>query len=235
MSYNEDSIQFYYEPWWVKDEKYTFQSGRLIKAYLPYIHLIPLRLVVTGRTETTEHGFANYEIKPFSVKKDIRRKGLPVAGLPLHPKEIYRVSRAKKRPAVILFSDDRQLDSSLTRGKPKWQKSPTIIVAPYYGVDRDGNRAGFNSEFIKRIRRCEYPQFMVEKLPLAGPEESILFLNHMQAIGKHHDSIEMLPYRLSKDALLILEEWINWYFSSELEKDGQLNYFRENVGTLSEL
>ncbi len=70
-------------------------------------------------------------------------------------------------------------------------------------------------------------------MPLEGPEESVLFLNHMQAIGKHHDSIEMLPYRLSEDALVVLEEWINWYFSSELEEDGLLNYFKENVETLS--
>ncbi len=160
MTYREDTIQYYTEPWWVKDERYTLATGRLIKAYLPYVHLIPLRLVVTGRTEATDHGAATYEIKPFSVKKDIRRKGLPVAGLPIHPKEIYRVSRAKKRPAVILFSDGKQIDSSLTRGKPKWQKSPTIIVAPYYGADPNGRRAGFSSEFLKRMRQCEYPQFM---------------------------------------------------------------------------
>ncbi len=235
MAYKDDSIQYYAEPWWVKDKRYTYQNGRLIKAYLPYIHLIPLRLVVAGGDKATGHDVATYEIKPFSVKKDMRRNGLPVAGLPLHPNEIYRVSRAKKRPAVIIFSDGKQIDSSLTRGKPNWQKSPTIIVAPYYGADSDGRRAGFNSEILKRIRRCDYPQFMVDQLPLEGPEESILFFNQMQAIGKHHDAIEMLSYRLSEDALVVLEEWINWYFSSELEEDGLLKYFKESVGTLLEI
>jgi hypothetical protein len=77
--------------------------------------------------------------------------------------------------AVATFD---KVDRQLTSGKPKWQTAPPVLVAPYYGVDEGGKRAGFKSEFVSRIRRCDYPQFMWDKLPIRGNTiESILRLD----------------------------------------------------------
>ncbi len=89
---------------------------------------------------------------------------------------------------MVLGEGGFTLPKDLTQGRPGWQVSPTILVAPYYSTEQDGKRAGFPPLFLDRIRRCEYPQFMSDLLPI-GTGESVLYLNHMQPLGKHHDSI----------------------------------------------
>jgi hypothetical protein len=103
-------------------------------------------------------------------------------------------------------------------------------VAPYYGIDRGAKRAGFPEALITRIRRCEYPQFFWEKLPLAGkPEASLLRLDHIQPLGRHHDSYEWKEYCLSDDAVLILDEWLHWLLEEDLPEESVLSDFREGL------
>ena len=92
--------------------------------------------------------------------KDRRTKeDLPVAAMALHDDELWTAYRAKKRPCLVLVSDVPAVDNKLRRGMPKRSTAPTVIVAPYYGSDRDGTRAGYNPELVERIRHAEYPQF----------------------------------------------------------------------------
>jgi hypothetical protein len=126
---------------------------------------------------------------------------LPVAALPQYKKEVRAVYRAKKRPGLIVCSGGTKIDRILTAGKPKWQTSRTVIVAPYYGTDEGGKRSGFKPEFVKRIRRCEYSQYMWDLLPINGStEESVMRLDHPQPVGRSEDSMELLDYCLSDDA-----------------------------------
>jgi hypothetical protein len=74
---------------------------------------------------------------------------LPVAALPQYKKEVKAVYRAKKRPGLIVCSGGTKIDRILTAGKPNWQTSRTVIVAPYYGADEGGKRSGFRPEFAK--------------------------------------------------------------------------------------
>lgn len=85
-----------------------------------------------------------------------------------------------------------------------------MLVAPYYGVDTDGKRSGFRGEFVDRIRRCEYRQYIWDRLPVGNVRESILRLDHIQPIGLHHDSYELTEYRLSEDAADVIDEWFQW-------------------------
>jgi hypothetical protein len=48
---------------------------------------------------------------------------------------------------------------SLRAGQQRWQANPTLLVAPYYGADAGPSRAGWNAEFVGRIRHAEYPQY----------------------------------------------------------------------------
>jgi len=53
---------------------------------------------------------------------------------------------------------------------------------------------------------------------MPGGEESILRLDHIQPIGKHHESIELTDYRLGEEALDIIDEWITWLITGKLVK-----------------
>jgi len=134
---------------------------------------------------------------------------------------------------VILSEGGDEVPRQLVRGKPAWQTAPTILVAPYYGADEDSTSSGFNPAFVERIKSGEYPQFMWDMLPLTGKDESILRMDHIQPIGRHHDSIELTDYRLSEDAIDIIDEWLTWIFTGQLFANGLLSDIRIGLSELS--
>lgn len=151
--------------------------------------------------------------------------------MPLSEGEVHAVYKAKKRSCLIIFEGGMAVEKSLTAGKPKSQTAPTLLVAPYYGADEGRARVGYKPEFTKRVRCCEYPQFMWDKLPIGGnTEESKLRLDHFQPIGKHNDSIEFTNYRLSNQALDILDEWLCWLMTEEFDENSTLLLFKTDIG-----
>ena len=90
-------------------------------------------------------------------------------------------------------------------------------------------RSGFNAEFVQRVRRCEYPNFLWDKLPVRGAEESILRLDHIQPVGRHHETIEVSPYRLGQDALMILDDWLEWLVLGSFSEENLLRGLREDL------
>jgi hypothetical protein len=135
---------------------------------------------------------------------------------------------AKKRPAIIISRGGPRIKKSLTKNKAKWQTNPAVVVAPYYGMEQGFKRAGFNPEFVERVRLCEYPQFMWDKLPLSVDSgESIMRLDHMQPVGRSQDSIQFTDYCLSDRALLLFDEWLKWLITGTLDKQTKLCEIRD--------
>ena len=59
----------------------------------------------------------------------------------------------------------------------KYQTAQTVLVAPYYGITGGTKRGGFNPEFVDRVRRAEYPEYVWDRLPIGGStDESLLML-----------------------------------------------------------
>lgn len=227
--YPEDSIQSLINPWWIEEKGSEIKRGRLIRAFLPHVDQVPKQLIAIGRPDPTDHSRADYTVCPLSVKQP-KRSQLPVAALPAFDNEVNAIYRAKKRPALVICEGGDSVEKALTWGRPKWQTAPTILVAPYYGVSEGGSRAGFNPVFVDRVRRCEYPQFMWDQLPIGGnTAESLMRLNHVQPIGLHHDSIDVTNFQLSDEALAILDEWITWLIRGDFDEDGLLNEFRTEM------
>ena len=158
----------------------------------------------------------------------LRYPDLPVAGLPQRKNEIRAVYLAKKRPAIIISRGGPLIKTHLTKNKAKWQTNTAVVVAPYYGTEQGVKRAGFNPEFIERVRLCEYPQFMWDKLPLnMGSGESMMRLDHMQPVGRSQDSIQVTDFCLSDRALLLFDEWLKWLITGSLDKDTKLCEIRD--------
>jgi len=105
-----------------------------------------------------------------------------------------------------------------------------LLVAPYYGAEPSGTRGGLKEEFVKRIRRCEYPQYLWDKLPINGStEESILRFDHIQPIARNPDTYESTPYCMSEEAITVLDEWLSWLFKEKLSEDGILLDVRKGL------
>lgn len=225
LTYPEDSIQSAISPsaWWVPDDTHDFKPGVLIRAFVPHVQQIPYVIVPEGRDIPTEHKTFKAKIEPLDVKNPHRLSKLPVACLPVYPNEVRAVYRAKIRPAVVVAEQGSKVDEKLTAGKPKWQTAPTLLVAPFYGSEEGGERAGFKQEFLDRVRKGEYPQYMVDWLPLESSRSaSILRLDHIQPVGFHYQSLEYTGWRLSEDAILCLKEWFLWFLDGDMEDDSLL-------------
>lgn len=230
--YPDDTLQGLLDPtpWWEHEPAKDYRRGRLVRFFAPHVDQNPFTLIATGRNLPTEHNSAIVEIRPLDIRKIIRYPKLPVAALPQVDKEVRAVYRAKKRPGIIICSGGSKISRQLINGKAKWQTAPTVLVAPFYGADEGGMRQGFNPEFVKRIRRCEYPQYMWDSLPLQdGTKESILRLDHIQPVGRSEDSLELLEFCLSDDALLLLDGWIEWLIKGSLSPDSFFGELREDL------
>ncbi|MDE0361165.1 MAG: hypothetical protein OXI74_08370, partial [Rhodospirillaceae bacterium] len=112
---------------------------------------------------------------------------------------------------------------------PKRSSAPTVLAAPYYGADKDGNRSGYNAIFVERIRHCEYPQFVWDRLPIGGPKESILRLDHIQPIGTNHNSYELSGFELTEDAIEVVDEHIRWLILGGVLEDSLIALYRGEI------
>ncbi len=215
--YPEHSVQNLLGSWWQKDQNKDYRRGRLIEAYVPHMDQIPNELIPKGRVESTSHEKALFEIAPLRVNQLNRNPSLPVAALPVNPGEKHAVYRAKRRPLLILSEGGGEIPSHLKLGKPKWQTAPTILAAPYYGITYGNKRAGFNPGFIERVKQCEYPHYVWDVLPHEQGEESVLRLDHIQPIGRHHEAIHWTPHCLTQDALDLMDSWLHWLLTGSLD------------------
>jgi hypothetical protein len=220
-------VQDYATPWWVKCDAHPLCRGQLVYAFVPHVDLIPNTLVPEGRTAPTSHNEARYKIETVRVRDPQKKPGLPVAALPSFEGEVYTVHRSKVRPCIVVSVGGPEVPKELRPSTtPKWQSSPTTLVVPLYGTERSDQRAGWHPPFLDRIRRCEYPQFMLDTIPNAKAESVVRF-DHVQPIGRHHDSYEPKEFRLSDDALLLVDEWVTWLHTGILGEETVLADIRQ--------
>jgi hypothetical protein len=224
LNYPDVCQQALIEPWWEEYTGIEYRPGRLVWAYLPHADQSPYTLIPIGRADDpTDHETARVKIKPFSIGDPVKKKDLSVAALPLYENEKFYVYRTKKRPAVIISKGGPLIENELTRGMSKSRTVPTVLVAPSYGAD-----IGYRKEFIERVRRCEYPQFIWDYLPIGGKEKgSIIRLDHMQPVVRSTRSIELTQYCLSEKAMAFVMQWIDWLVSGRMDQDSTLCQTRE--------
>ena len=228
--YPDDSLQSLVSSWWQKEESQAIKRGRLLKAFVPHVDQNPMILIPEGRNDPTSHTRVNYRLEPLQTKQMPRPPILPVAALPAYQGEIRTVYRAKKRPVLVISCGGPDIPRGLRIGAARWQTAPTLLVAPYYGAEPSATRGGWKEEFVNRIRRCEYPQYLWDKLPISSStEESILRLDHIQPIARNPDACESTPYCISEEAFTVLDEWLLWLFKEKLPEDGVLLDVRKGL------
>ena len=186
------------------------QRGQLLRAFVHHVDLMPYRATPVGRTDPKVHSDALLRIEPLSVSAPTVRSRLPVAALPQYPGECYTLHRSKCRWCLVIGTCGINLPKDLRPpSSPEWQTAPTMLAAPYYGGDQDDTRAGWHEPLVERIRKLEFPQYMLDSLPVSGKKttrQSILRLDHIMPLGKHYNSFELGTARLCDEALELLDE-----------------------------
>ncbi len=226
----DDAVQAYVTQWWVTDETPTLCRGSLIWAPLGHVDQEPKRLIVEGRSDPTSHDRALYRVEPYQTGAGRPHQKLPVAGMPEGAGEFHLAIVAKRRPALVMAEQAPEVQKALRIGAARWQTARTIIVAPYYGAD-PGPRGGWKPEFITRIRRAEYPQYVWDSLPTGtNSGTSILRLDHVQPISTLRGTYDCTRYRLAPEALQIIEDSLEWLRIGRLPK-GPLQETRDFIAS----
>lgn len=230
--YPKDCVQHVVgsDDWWIKSDQKTSCRGALVTAFVPYVEHETYGFEPLGRKEASQHDSAIFKVAPLRVGQPIKRTELPVAAMPLHGSEVFAAYRAKMRPCLVIGSVSPSVDKSLTKGKPKLSTAPTMLIAPFYGVEQNSQRAGYNPRFIERVRHLGYPQFLWDKLP-PDNRESLLRLDHLQPIGTGYGSYKLIGYRLGGDALEIVDGLFQWLIWNRLPEDGLIAMFREEFNS----
>lgn len=219
MNYPDDCLQSTVKSWWKETTTKNLCMGRLAWAFVPQVVEVPMTLVVEDRQEDTSHGRALIRIEQLNTKKSRKPSKNPLAAMPHREGEHYVVYRGKVRPVVLLFPFPTLPKAIRTGG---WFTTQTTIAAPFYGADQSGTRAGVEPEFLKRIRHCEYRQYMWDKLPFKNgkTDHSVLRLDHLLPIGLGNATLEYTEFCLTDDALAIMDEWMTWVRSGLLPDGG---------------
>lgn len=231
-NYPEDSVQHYLSEWWIEDQNKQIERGRLLWAWVPHVDQVPIVMIPEGRTEPINHRSATVRFESFHPQQTVTPPQLPVAALPHYPGEVRFVYRVKRRPVLVLGLEGNEIPNRFRLGQAKHQTALTLLVLPYYGAESSENRAGWNPAFVERIRRAEYPQYMWDTLPTQSTtHESILRFDHIQPIGSHHQTHQWTQFRLSDEALALVQEWFLWHLTGFMRKDGPLYEIREFIDT----
>lgn len=235
--YPDDSVQgvLHPTPWWTTDENLTLKRGRLIWAFVPHVSQEPTQLFIQGRAaDPTNHKKALFELRPLRIDHTpTATADLPVAAVPSYSGEVLAVYRAKKRPAIVLSTGGTVVPGTLRAGSARWQSAPSLLVIPYYGAMPEGTRSGWPADFIRRIQLCEFPQYLLDWLPISrSGEPSVLRLDHIQPVGLHYNSYELTPWVLSDPALEVLDDWLLWLQTGLVPKDGILCMSQEEFSKI---
>lgn len=230
--YCVQSIIYPESDWWVVNKEKKICRGALVWAVAHHVDQVPFMFVPVGRKEADLHNSAVVSVEPLKVGKPLKQLELPVAAMPRYENEVWAAYRAKRRPCLVLGSELQTVEEKLINGKPKTSVALTILVAPYYGIDEKAERAGYSEAFIERVRHCSYPQFLWDKLPGSKVNESILRLDHIHPLGTHYMSYDVWDYKLSDDALLILDELINWVIWGGVQQGSLLLEYRKQIEQL---
>lgn len=224
MSFPVDSIQSIIDSptWWEKTNSKSIERGFLVKAFLPHVDQVPYTIIPKGRKKANIHDEALVQIRELDIKHPRTREDLPVAAMSLYQNEIWSAYRAKKRPCLVLGKTKKKVDQSDRKGMPHRSTAQTLLVVPYYGVDQDGTRAGYNPELVDRIRHIVYPQFYLDMLPLGGPKESIARFDQIQPVGRISNSYETTGFKLRVEALSIVDEVFHLYMHDEVSESEDL-------------
>ena len=222
--YPDDAFQGVFDEWWIEEapRKGTFNRGRLVWVPALSIQEVPTELCVEGH-DPPDHGGAKAKLRAYHVGRRQTKATLPAAAVPLHDGELCLVHKAKRRPALVLGTPPPPA-AALLAGSSQGHRGSPILVAPYYGCAGQG----FAPEFLARVRRAEYPQFMWEQLPLdSQPEGALLRMDQIQPIGRSVASCEETPWRLSSEALELIDQWVSWLLVGAPPAGSMLEEVRE--------
>jgi hypothetical protein len=193
-------------------ECYTFGHIFYATAYYPHQQLEVWR---PDELDTRLGIAKNFNIKASGA--DFFHRSLPYTSPTLATNEEFIAIKAKQRPVILLQPPDRSL-LDIKKG----QYSGKIVrhlcpVALVFSAENEAGDAKFPREFIERIRRLGYRQFMF--MPKGGPlkVDSIARFDEVQSVAEHQ--LKPTGYALAPEVCDIAKSQASYFLTDLSGKD----------------
>ena len=150
-----------FEPFYMAAERRGAPAvGDIYWVPIPHTEQTP-RIFDVKRSDSRDHTVLDYEIVEIRNHHFTERTDrLPIKLLTLGATEELVIAKAKKRPAVVLFSSaltDMATLSALDQRLAKDIAKPCYVVAPMYSPATPSSPGPFMPTLVARIRALQYP------------------------------------------------------------------------------
>ncbi len=187
-----------------------FDVGHLVWAPVPHLEEVP-RILDVERASSEEHFATKFSIVQVTAQHFKARQKLPVKMLSLGGTEELLISKAKKRPCVILsarntaFADESSVkELRLLRHL----RDGAMILAPIYGIAGPDAPRGFPPIMTARIRAFLYRQFffLPQKCPKSGlslAKEGVVRLDRLFAATPTR-GLEPMGIKVAEEPMMLM-------------------------------
>lgn len=141
------------------------EVGQVVSTPVLHSDHKPHQIADAKRSDPTSHGKTEIVIRPVDDRKDFRGKSdrLPLYNMALGLTEELVITRAKKRPCVILAKADSVDHTKLPqaqKGKALNAFGEAYLLAPIYSVSTADKTRAFGPVMTARVKCMMYPQFV---------------------------------------------------------------------------
>ena len=185
----------------------NFRFGQFFKthAYYPHEHL-ELWRPIPDPEEPTKTMASKFQM--ISAGKDAFRRGIPLHVPKLETNEEFLVVRAKVRPVVLIQPElEIGFDNRGYRGRIHRRR---CLVGQVFGLaDTKTGHAEFSPEFVRRVRKMEYPQllFLPKKAGLLEVD-SMLRMDELQSVFTPH--LQAAQFALGEELCSVLKDQLQF-------------------------
>lgn len=153
------------------------------------------------------HTAKNFNI--VSSANDAFKRAVPYTNPPLQSNEEFIALKAKRRPIVLIQPTDPSLSLVKTVSMGIKIERHLCVVAPVFGLSNSVGYARASTEFLERVRKLEYPQFLF--LPKGGPlvMDSLLRLDELQSVAIQN--LDHTDFSLAPEALSVFRSQVSFF------------------------
>ncbi len=208
-----------------------FGVGQFVWCPVPHLEEVP-RILEVERATSETHYASKFEIVQMTSGHFRKKQKLPIKLLSLGETEELLISKAKKRPCVIVACDNTAFaDAPLVAElkKRRHLQDSSMILAPIYGLATPEDEKGFPPIMAARVKAFLYRQFfylpkVCPKTKVSFDKEGIARLDRLFAASPTR-GVEPMDIKLSEEPLLLLMAVVRERFGGK--EDENLKTVRE--------
>ncbi len=135
--------------------------GQFVWAPVPHLEEVP-RILEVERAAGEVHHASKFRVVQMTKDHFRARDKLPIAALTLGNTEELLISKAKKRPCLVICCNNTAFDDRPILDEVKGRKhlqDKSLLLVPLYGIATPQDERGFPPKMVARIRVFLYSQF----------------------------------------------------------------------------